>query len=95
MPYRERVHASPSQGLYEGFGWESVCPVAVAQFKRPATQRSGCVGCLSYLRSMHGQASQAARQFTSYTGGPHSVITPIKSVIGSLESNWLMIGSDT
>lgn len=69
--------------------------MAAARCERPATQRSGCVGCLSYLRSVHGQASQAARQFPSYTGGPHSVITPIKSVIGSLESNWLVIGSDT
>lgn len=90
-----RVHAFPSEGLWEGSDEESVRPVASAQFERPATQRSGCVGCLSYLRSVHGQASQAARQFPSYTGGPHSVITPIKSVIGSLESNWLMIGSDT
>lgn len=39
-----RVHTFPSEGLWEGFDWESARPVAAAQFECPATQRSGCVG---------------------------------------------------
>lgn len=61
----------------------------------PATQRSGGFGCLSYLPSMWEQASQGALPCPYCTGGLCSVTTPIKPVIGSLESNWEIIGSDT
>lgn len=48
-----------------------------------------------FISAEHAGTGLPALPFPSCTGGPYSVVTPIKPVIGSLKGNWEMIGSGT